>query len=917
GIRNTGTGEVDARGVWWGAVDGPSGDGSGSGDQVTNAGSGSIVTTDFLQGHLETGTRFSYLNAGPNTSEGQLTAPVIEAGIATAEWGTSATQRALYELERVELQYPELDSSRRYRLMLTYYNPDNTDATGGTVQKLSTADGVEIHGNVRVSRSTPTPYLVSLPQEAYRNGSLDLTFERQNGYRAAVSQVLLLEEKVNDDSNAPVVSISAPLAEAHISGSHVRVEGQVSDTEGNGVELMELGIDGGTGIVWRPVSQLNGDGSWSYHWKLGSVDKTYQLFTRTRDGVGNSHESTDSYIVHINNVKPEPAQGLVAIDTPQDSGGSISLSWQLSSDDGGGFNDIAHYELQRRLAGSRDYQKVKEVTGGLSDTVDVTAETGTSYDYQIVVVDKAGNRSSADNYNSIAAIDNTQNDESAPEDVISLVAQAGNGTVALRWERSPDTAGDLIDQLLDISSDGGVTWGAPVSLGKLSTNYVFNDAVNGTSYRFRIRVKDSASPANISSGAISESVVPSASAYTSVSGTLSQDTVWPAGTYRVTGDLSVPKGVTLTVQAGAVLKFNSNVSLNVNGRIDVLGQAASPAVFTAFTDDSFGGDSNNDGPSEGAPGYWKQIYINGGEANIDYAIIRFGGRGNNQNLYSLRSNLKLTNSVVEHSAQRGVYVYSGASDISKSTIRNNASNGLHIYRRTSDAATTQKVLDNTIEANAHGIYVQYNNAWIENNRIQNNRNYGIYFNDASYISTQTVLKKNQLTGNQVPLRIPFSVVPSDEQGNRFGGNASDHVVLLGSTMGRNITLGDSGVKTFYQYGAVTVAAGAALKLVPGTVWKVSSNAQLSIQGALASVGTKEEPIFFTSYRDDSVGEDVNGNGAEIGRPGDWYRISFADSTLDFLTRLEHTRVRYAGYYSSNNSYSYAAVYLDRANITIR
>ncbi|WP_216636494.1 hypothetical protein, partial [Endozoicomonas ascidiicola] len=115
---------------------------------------------------------------------------------------------------------------------------------------------------------------------------------------------------------------------------------------------------------------------------------------------------------------------------------------------------------------------------------------------------------------------------------------------------------------------------------------------------------------------------------------------------------------------------------------------------------------------------------------------------------------------------------------------------------------------------------------------------------------------------------------------------------------------------------VTVPSGITLTIEPGAIIKFNQSQSLNISGVLDATGTEENKIIFTSYRDD-IGGDTNGDGVSVGQPGDWYRIFFANSVVDAFTKLEHTRVRYAGYYSSNNSYSYAAVYLDRANITIR
>ncbi|HEQ60333.1 MAG TPA: right-handed parallel beta-helix repeat-containing protein, partial [Firmicutes bacterium] len=100
-----------------------------------------------------------------------------------------------------------------------------------------------------------------------------------------------------------------------------------------------------------------------------------------------------------------------------------------------------------------------------------------------------------------------------------------------------------------------------------------------------------------------------------VSGTIASDTTWgPDLTYKVTGDLTVTAGVTLTILSGCSVEFSSESSdLIVNGRLDVQGSAASPVTFREFT---------------GTP-RWGGIYINAtgtaGDSSLNYAVLENGG----------------------------------------------------------------------------------------------------------------------------------------------------------------------------------------------------------------------------------------------------------------------------------------------------
>lgn len=73
-----------------------------------------------------------------------------------------------------------------------------------------------------------------------------------------------------------------------------------------------------------------------------------------------------------------------------------------------------------------------------------------------------------------------------------------------------------------------------------------------------------------------------------VSGTLPQSQTW-AGVYRISSDLTIPAGVTLTLQPGTLVLLDgvpsgtAGTDIEVQGSIQALGTAASPVTFTAVT----------------------------------------------------------------------------------------------------------------------------------------------------------------------------------------------------------------------------------------------------------------------------------------------------------------------------------------------
>ncbi|MBN2055174.1 hypothetical protein JW905_09645, partial [bacterium] len=94
-------------------------------------------------------------------------------------------------------------------------------------------------------------------------------------------------------------------------------------------------------------------------------------------------------------------------------------------------------------------------------------------------------------------------------------------------------------------------------------------------------------------------------AETHVSGTISVDTTWTAidSPYVIDSDVTVSAGSTLTLEPGAIVKFQYNhgsysggyqytVRLLVYGILDAQGTAGDPICFTSIRDDSVGGDTN-------------------------------------------------------------------------------------------------------------------------------------------------------------------------------------------------------------------------------------------------------------------------------------------------------------------------------------
>ncbi len=381
-------------------------------------------------------------------------------------------------------------------------------------------------------------------------------------------------------------------------------------------------------------------------------------------------------------------------------------------------------------------------------------------------------------------------------------------------------------------------------------------------------------------------------------GPVAADTTIAAGDVEVPAALLVESGATLTLDAGAMLRFYGvNTQLRVEGNLQIQGSELEPVVLTT-------------GDPAPAPGAWDGIQIeSGGSALIDHAQIEWAVRA----VESIGMDITVSNSTISQFSDAGIYLNTVAGGlIDGNVIDNSNDQDTCIYLFESSTTITGNQLSNCF----YGIYFTRASTSVVNggNEMFSNA-YGIYL-DGAHAADQDptpVVNGNSLYENatwEVYANDYFDpTLVVDFTGNWWGGDdlatiandirdytddvfeapAVDFSGLLdgpgGTPSTANFLFAQIDQNTSLSAGTVyevpvrlTVQPGLSLSLEAGATLRFAGTLSgLDVQGDLQINGTEMAPVTLTSTRAQPV-------------RGDWNGI---DVQSDATASIDHARIEWA------------------------
>lgn len=222
------------------------------------------------------------------------------------------------------------------------------------------------------------------------------------------------------DTTPPTVSLSAPTNGSTVSGT---VNIQASASDDGGIAKVEFYVD--TNLMKSATSS-----PYSHSWDTKTVaDGSHTVTAKAYDKAGNM--AAQSAAVTVKNTDTDAPSAPSSLTATADSTSAVSLAWKASTDNIG----VAGYWVQR------DGVTLAKV-GATTSFRDASVNADTTYAYQLLAFDAAGNLSQPSNTAQVTTPKPATADTEAPTAPSSLTAAAASSSqINLSWGPSADNVG--------------------------------------------------------------------------------------------------------------------------------------------------------------------------------------------------------------------------------------------------------------------------------------------------------------------------------------------------------------------------------------------------------------------------------------------------------------------------------------------
>ncbi len=382
-----------------------------------------------------------------------------------------------------------------------------------------------------------------------------------------------------------------------------------------------------------------------------------------------------------------------------------------------------------------------------------------------------------------------------------------------------------------------------------------------------------------------------------VSGVISTNTTWTSSNnpYIVTSTITVNPGITLTIQSGVTVQFNDNFGMTVRGTL-----TANSAVFTSSS-------------SSPTPGKWSNITIGNttdsgivsltscqlsyGQSVIIYKgyLTTNGTDFSSFSSYGIFIDGVTTNRALANltggtftNCNNCIYVNKFGLVNTNGTNFSNSTNGFYfasnsmgnssITGGTISGMTTSAINDNNPTSKS------FTNTTINGNCVR-----GLYLNNANISMTACTV-----TSCGTPIEyLSSSALVLNGTSNNFSGNTNKYVLINHSSLFNSMTLPTINIPYYFPNGYI-IYTGGRLQISDECILKFNYSGINVNQGKLIASASVGKRIYFTSFKDDNLGGDANGDGnATAPAQNNWSGIDFPDASIDSASVLRRVTIKFA------------------------